>query len=80
MRTLRAFIPYDIPLGEGERARIVLPQDLSEDEAERICGVIRTLAFTGTELAAAARQEQARSLGALYAAWAAVGAEFGGGS
>ena len=78
---VRAYIPYDIPLGERGRARLALPEDLSEDEAERICGVIRTLAFSSEELAAAEaeaaavlarRQGQARSLGALMADWAAA--------
>jgi len=77
----RPFIPYDIPLGDGERARLVLPQDLTTAEADRICGVIRTLAFTDEELAAAeaeiatrrAEHEQGtRSLGALMADWAAL--------
>lgn|ERR1700722_5505891 len=84
MTSPRPFIPYDIPLGEGERARLVLPQDLTVTEAGRLCGVIRTLAFTDAELAAAedeitaqrtARQESARSLGALMAEWAAAGNE-----
>jgi len=39
----RPCIPYDIPLGEGDRARLVLPADLTQAEADRICGVIQTL-------------------------------------
>lgn len=42
---VRPFIPYDIPLGDGERARLVLPADLTQAEADRICGVIQTLPF-----------------------------------
>ena len=39
----RPFIPYEIPLGDGERVRLVLPADLTQAEADRICGVIQTL-------------------------------------
>jgi hypothetical protein len=69
----RPFIPYDIPLGEGERARLALPHDLSQTEADRICGVIQTLAFSDEALAAAAEEAATRaaSLGALMADWAA---------
>ena len=42
---VRPFIPYDIPLGDGERARLVLPADLTQAEADRICGVSQTLPF-----------------------------------
>jgi uncharacterized protein HemY len=42
---VRAFIPYEIALGDGEFARLVLPQDLTQAEAERLCEVIRSLAF-----------------------------------
>ena len=69
MRSPRPYIPYDIPLAEGERARLVLPQDLSEAEAERVCGVIRTLAFSAAELEAAKASD---SFGALMAEWAAM--------
>ena len=41
--TPRPFIPYDIPLGDGERARLVLPADLTRAEADRLCRVIQTL-------------------------------------
>ena len=44
-RKPRPFIPYEIPLGDGESARLVLPADLTEAEADHLCGVIRTLAF-----------------------------------
>lgn len=40
---VRPYIPYNIPLSEGERARLVLPADLTQAEADRICGVIQTL-------------------------------------
>jgi hypothetical protein len=46
-RRVRPFIPYEIPLGDGERARLVLPADLTQAEADRLCGVIQTLAFAG---------------------------------
>jgi hypothetical protein len=42
------FIPYEILLPERpgrEFARLVLPADLTAPEAERLCGVIRSLAF-----------------------------------
>lgn len=74
----RPKVPYDIPLGNREYVRLVLPQDLSEKEADRICGVIRTLAFSDAELEAAeaeraaARQKASDSLGALMAEWAAA--------
>lgn len=42
-RRPRPFIPYDIPLGVGDRVRLVLPADLTQREADRICGVIQTL-------------------------------------
>ena len=51
----RRWIPYDFPLRYQEphnRARLVLPMDMSTGEAERICGFIRTLAFSAEELAA----------------------------
>ena len=41
----RPFIPYDIPLGDGERARMVLPAVLTQAEADRICGVIQAIAM-----------------------------------
>ncbi len=46
----RCFIPYDIPLtfgrlGRDNWARLVLPADMTQAEAERLCGVIRTLAM-----------------------------------
>jgi hypothetical protein len=51
----RRWIPYDFPLRREdprERARLVLPMDMSTAEAERLCWFIRTLAFTDEELAA----------------------------
>lgn len=46
----RKFIPYEIPLGPDDpsRARLVLPEDMTTEEAERICEVIRSLAFRDT--------------------------------
>ena len=44
-RDSRSFIPHEVPLGDGEIARLVLPQDMTADEADRLCGVIRSLAF-----------------------------------
>jgi hypothetical protein len=41
----RAFIPYEIPLRPGVQARLVLPVDLTVAEADRLCDVIRSLAF-----------------------------------
>lgn len=46
----RQFIPYEIPLDPADptprgRARLVLPDDLTAEEAERLCEVIRSLAF-----------------------------------
>ncbi len=74
MASPRPFIPYSIPLGGGEFARLVLPHDLSTAEAERVCGVIRTLAFTDEQLAEAEAEAEWRrgSLGALIADWAAA--------
>jgi hypothetical protein len=51
----RRWIPYEVPLRWGEpnnRARLVLPMDLSTEEADRLCAVIRALAFADAELAA----------------------------
>lgn len=45
----RPFIPYEIPLSDSERVRLVLPADLTQAEADRICGVIQTLAFAVPE-------------------------------
>jgi hypothetical protein len=44
-RHARPFLPYEIPLEVGDSARLVLPVDMTAEEAERICGVIRSLAF-----------------------------------
>lgn len=46
----RRFIPYEIPLKPNRddresRARLVLPEDLTQAEAERLCAVIRALAL-----------------------------------
>ena len=41
-----AYIPYDIPLRPGTAwAHLRLPADLTEHEAERLCGVLRAVAF-----------------------------------
>ncbi len=48
-------IPYEVPVREGGiRARLVLPADLSETEAGRLCEFIRAVAFPDGVLAAAA--------------------------
>ena len=48
-RDPRPSVTYDIPLQpDGRRdnwMRLVLPQDLSQTEAERICGIIRAVAM-----------------------------------
>ena len=50
------YIPYDVPVREGGvRARLVLPADLSETEADRLCAFIRAVAFPDDVLAAAAK-------------------------
>jgi len=54
----RPFIPYDIPLGDGERARLSLPEDLTQDEADRICGVIQTLPIDAPTAAVADLREK----------------------
>ena len=59
------FIPYQIMLPGRpghEFARLVLPADLTETEAERLCGVIRTLAFSKEAIDAAHQQERDREL------------------
>jgi hypothetical protein len=43
---LRSFMPYEVPLRPGVTARVVLPVDLTAEEAERLCEVIRSLAFS----------------------------------
>ena len=41
-----AWIPYDIPLRPGTaRARVVLPADFAEADADRLCGVLRAIAL-----------------------------------
>ena len=42
-------IAYEFPLREDVRARVRLPEDLTEAEAERLCGMIRALAFSEQE-------------------------------
>ena len=42
---LTPMIPYEVPLREGVRARLRLPEDLTVEEAERLCAVIQSLAF-----------------------------------
>jgi hypothetical protein len=39
------FIPYEIPVRPGARGRFVLPADLTAAEGERLCGIIRAIAF-----------------------------------
>jgi len=46
----RAFIPYEIPLRPGVTARLVLPVDLTADEADKLCGVIQSLAFSALDI------------------------------
>jgi hypothetical protein len=41
----RAFIPYEIPLGGGGVAGVVLPADLTQEEAARVCRVIQSIAM-----------------------------------
>ena len=52
----RQWIAYDVPLRYGDlrsrnHARLVLPMDMSTEEADRLCGFIKALAFTAGELA-----------------------------
>lgn len=46
----RECLRYDIPLSDGKRARITLPIDLTEEDARRLAGMIRALAFDPAEL------------------------------
>jgi hypothetical protein len=46
----RSFIPYEIPLRPGVTARLVLPGNLTAAEAERLCEVIRSVAFSDAEI------------------------------
>lgn len=39
----RPFMPHDVPLDGGKSARLVLPADLTADEAEQLCKLIRSL-------------------------------------
>jgi hypothetical protein len=39
------YIPYEVPVRPAVRARLVLPEDLTEPEAERLCAFIRAVAF-----------------------------------
>lgn len=43
---VREVIYHIIPLGEGNFARMTLPRDLTAEEADRLCGVLKALAFT----------------------------------
>lgn len=38
-------VPYDLPLRRNLIIRLVLPADLTTDDAERLCGTIHALAF-----------------------------------
>jgi hypothetical protein len=40
----RSWLPHEVPLGDGESARLVLPADLTGAEAGRLCAVILSLA------------------------------------
>jgi hypothetical protein len=44
-----SYIPYDIPLRVTPRTivRLVLPADFAAVDAERLCGVLRALAWPG---------------------------------
>lgn len=44
---MKKWIVYDYPLRSGDDglAQLVLPSDLTEHEAEKLCGFIRTLAM-----------------------------------
>ena len=46
---LPQFIPYDIPVRPGVRGRFVLPADLTAAEGERLCRIIRAIAFAQQE-------------------------------
>lgn len=72
----RLYVPYDVPMTGGGRARLLLPLDLSAAEAGRLCDVIWALAFTDGEIALpaaekdelfAARHEAVLSLAGLMA-------------
>lgn len=42
-------ICYDLPLRPGRKlARLILPEDLTVAEAERLAGIIRSIAFETT--------------------------------
>jgi hypothetical protein len=47
-----AMVPYDMPLRRGLRARLVLPEMLTRDDAKRLCSFIDSLAFDQDEAAA----------------------------
>ena len=59
----RQFIPYPIPLGDGEFAELVLPLDLTQAEADRLCGVIQSLAFNAVSLAEKAQSDDRTARG-----------------
>ena len=42
------WIPYEIPVRRGAIGRFILPSDLTTTEGERLCGIIRAIAFPGT--------------------------------
>jgi hypothetical protein len=44
-------ITYDIPLRTDLLVRLVLPVQFTEQDAERLCGVIRTIAMPAAILA-----------------------------
>jgi len=38
-------IAYDIPIRPGVRGRLILPADLTDQEAERLCAIVRAIAM-----------------------------------
>ena len=50
-------IPYDIPIRPDVRGRLILPADLTDQEAERLCAIIRAIAMPEGALMAEAAEE-----------------------
>jgi hypothetical protein len=51
--SVRSFIPYEVPLNPDhlrDSARLVLPADLTQAEADRLCGFIQALALATPEI------------------------------
>ena len=40
-----ASVPYDIPVRPDFIGRFILPEDFGAADAERVCGIIRAIAF-----------------------------------